>query len=281
MSTRSSVTQSHASRTVLSGKRIVVTRGRSQAGELTRRLEGLGAEIIEFPTISIQPPSDYAGMDCAIEQIESFDWLFFTSVNGVGYFFNRLRHLQKDPAIINNIGVVAIGPETARALRSERIEPSKIPTRYQAEGILEDLDPAEICGKRILIPRAAQAREVLPETLRRWGATVDVVSAYQTVLPDTDARPLRALLSGGQVDLITFTSSSTVSHFLRLFEKENLLQLLNGCKIACIGPITGNTVIASGLRPDVIAREFTTAGLVDAIIEYYKDLPTNFPENDS
>ncbi len=276
MSARSSsVTQSHASIPVLSGKRVVVTRGRSQAGELSDRLQALGAEIIEFPTISIQPPADYRPMDRAIEQLESFDWLFFTSVNGVECFFNRLRHLQKPPGVIHNISVVAIGPETARALQREGIRVPKVPTRYQAEGILEDLDPAEISGKRILIPRAAQAREVLPETLRRWGASVHVVPAYQTVLPDNDTKPLRTLLRQRQVDMITFTSSSTVSHFARFFEEENLLHLLNGCKIACIGPITAKTITDISLRPDVVARDFTIAGLVDAIVEYYRGLSSN------
>jgi uroporphyrinogen III methyltransferase/synthase len=271
----SSVTQSHDTVPVLSGKRVVVTRSRAQAGELSDRLQALGAEIIEFPTISIQPPGDYRPMDRAIEQLETFEWLFFTSVNGVEFFFTRLRDLQKPLDVINKISVVAIGPETARALQSEGIRVFKVPTRYQAEGILEDLDPAEISGKRILIPRAAQAREVLPETLRRWGATVHVVPAYQTVLPDSDTKLLRTHLRQGQVDMITFTSSSTVAHFVRLFEEENLLQLFNDCKIACIGPITAKTVTDIGLRPDVVAREFTIAGLVDAIVEYYRGLSSN------
>ncbi len=116
---------------------------------------------------------------------------------------------------------------------------------------------------------------MLPETLRRWGATVHVVPAYQTVLPDSDTKLLRTYLRQGRVDMITFTSSSTVTHFVRLFEEENLLQLFNDCKIACIGPITGKTVTDIGLRPDVVAREFTIAGLGDAIVEYYRGLSSN------
>jgi uroporphyrinogen III methyltransferase/synthase len=254
---------------VLSGKRIVVTRARSQASELARRLSEFGAEVIEFPTIAIEPPRQYAPMDRAIEQLQAYDWLFFTSVNGVQSFFSRLRQLGKNSQALEHLKVVAIGPETAGRLEDEGVHAHLVPAKYQAEGIIEGLNPAEIRGRRILIPRAAKARELLPETLRQWGASVDVVEAYQTVLPQNHNVGLNELLQQDQIDVITFTSSSTVVNFIRLFEGEDLLRILKGVVIGCIGPITAQTAIDSGLRVDIISSEFTIPGLVDAVVTYY------------
>jgi uroporphyrinogen III methyltransferase/synthase len=199
---------------VLSGKRIVITRPRKQAGELTRRLTELGAKVIELPTISIEPPADYEPMDRAIAQLHQYDWLIFTSVNGVQSFFNRLRHFGNDSQDIEHLKVVAIGPQTAGRLRDEGVHVYLVPAKYQAEGILEGLNAAEIRGRRILMPRAARAREILPQTLRQWGASVDVVQAYETVLPHRQSG-LHELFQK-QIDVITFTSSSTVENFIRL-----------------------------------------------------------------
>jgi uroporphyrinogen III methyltransferase / synthase len=254
---------------VLSGKRIVVTRARSQASELARRLSEFGAEVVEFPTIAIEPPRQYAPMDRAIEQLQAYDWLFFTSVNGVQSFFSRLRQLGKNSQALEHLKVVAIGPETAGRLEDEGVHAHLVPAKYQAEGIIEGLNPAEIRGRRILIPRAAKARELLPETLRQWGASVDVVEAYQTVLPQNHNVGLNELLQQDQIDVITFTSSSTVVNFIRLFEGEDLLRILKRVAIGCIGPITAQTAIDSGLRVDIISSEFTIPGLVDAIVTYY------------
>ena len=255
---------------VLSGKRIVVTRARSQASELARRLSEFGAEVIEFPTIAIEPPRDYAPMDRAIEQLQAYDWLFFTSVNGVQSFFSRLRQLGKNSQALEHLKVVAIGPETAGRLQDEGVHACFVPAKYQAEGILEGLNPAEIRDRRILIARAAKAREVLPETLQQWGASVDVVEAYQTVLPQNRNAVLNELLQQNQIDVITFTSSSTVVNFGRLFEREDLVRILKGVVIGCIGPITAQTAIDSGLCVDIISSEFTIPGLVDAIVTYYR-----------
>jgi uroporphyrinogen III methyltransferase / synthase len=255
---------------VLSGKRIVVTRARSQASELARRLSEFGAEVVEFPTIAIEPPREYAPMDRAIEQLQAYDWLFFTSVNGVQSFFNRLRQLGKNSQALEHLKVVAIGPETAGRLEDEGVHPYLVPAKYQAEGILEGLNPAEIRDRRILIPRAAKAREILPETLRQWGASVDVVEAYQTVLPQNHNVGLNELLQQDQIDVITFTSSSTVVNFVRLVEGEDLVRIFKGVAIGCIGPITAQTAIDSGLRVDIMSSEFTIQGLVDAIVRYYR-----------
>ena len=254
---------------VLSGRRIVITRPRAQGGELARRLSGLGAEVIDFPTIAIEPPIDYAPMDSAIAQLNEYDWLFFTSINGVHSFFERLRHLGKDSQGIKHLKVVAIGPETAGRLEREGIDVFMVPAKYQAEGILEKLDPAEIRGCRILMPRAAKAREILPETLRQWGAFVDVVHAYQTVLPQDYQFGLCELIKK-KIDVITFTSSSTVENFLRLLEGQDPVPILRGVTIACIGPITARTATDSGLQVDIVSAEFTIPGLVAAIVRFYE-----------
>lgn len=252
----------------LSGRRIVITRARAQAGALADRIEELGGEVIEFPTIDIQSPEGFAAFDEAVAKIESYDWLIFTSVNGVEPFLERLRHAGKDASVLAHLRIAAIGPETAKRLEAAGIHTCLVPQRYQAEGILDAIAPETIAGKRVLIPRAAEAREVLPETLRQWGATVDVVVAYRTVLPHTDARPLAALLEQGKVDVITFTSSSTVRNFVRLFNGRNLGEIAAGSAVACIGPITAGTVKALGGRADILAREFTIPELVNAIVEH-------------
>jgi uroporphyrinogen III methyltransferase / synthase len=254
---------------VLRGKRILVTRARSQALSLVQRIESLGGEVVEFPTIEIRPPESYGPLDQAIKQIASYDWLIFTSANGVEQFLNRFEKLGKNIADLAGIEVGAIGPETAKRLSAAHIQPSLVPKQYQAEGILEALISETVLGKRILIPRAAKARDILPETLRQWGAWVDVVEAYQTVLPQVDVSALRRLLPQGKIDMITFTSSSTVTNFAAMLGDQNLPKLLSGVAIACIGPITRKTVEDLGMRSEVVSEEFTIPGLVSAMVDYF------------
>ena len=254
---------------VLRGKRILVTRARSQASSLVQGIESLGGEVIEFPTIEIRPPETYGPLDQAINQIGSYDWVIFTSVNGVEQFLNRFEKLGKNVADLAGVEVGAIGPETAKSLTAARIQASLVPKQYQAEGILEMLTPETLRGKRVLIPLAAQARDILPETLRQWGAEVDIAEAYQTVLPQADVSTLCRLFRQDGIDMITFTSSSTVSNFAALLRDQDLPRLLSGIVIACIGPITKRTVEDLGMRPEVVAEEFTIPGLVRAIIDYF------------
>jgi uroporphyrinogen III methyltransferase/synthase len=253
----------------LSGRRVVVTRARTQAGALAEHVEDLGGEVIEFPTIDIQAPENFDAFDAAIAKIETYDWLIFTSVNGVEPFLSRLRYGGKNSSVVAHLKVGAIGPETAKRLEAAGIRCCLIPQRYQAEGILDAVSPESMRGRRVLIPRAAEAREILPETLRQWGAVVDVVVAYRTVVPSSDARPLAALLKQGKVDVITFTSSSTVKNFVRLFEGRGLGEIAAGSAIACIGPITAESVEQLGGRVDITAKEFTIAGLVSALVEHF------------
>lgn len=253
----------------LSGRRVVVTRARAQAGALAERVEDLGGEVIEFPTIDIQAPENFDDFDAAVAKLETYDWLIFTSVNGVEPFLSRLRYGSKNSSVVAHLKVGAIGPETAKRLEAAGIRCCLIPQRYQAEGILDAVSPESMHGRRVLIPRAAEAREILPETLRKWGAVVDVVVAYQTMLPSSDARPLAVLLKQRKVDVITFTSSSTVKNFVRLFDGRRLSEIAAGSAIACIGPITAESVEQLGGRVDITAKEFTIAGLVSALVEHF------------
>lgn len=254
----------------LAGKRIVVTRAGAQADSLVEQLQRAGVEVLEFPTIEIQPPESFAGLDEAVEKIERYDWLIFTSVNSVTPFLTRLRLAGKSAAAVSSLKIAAIGPETAKRLASAGISASLVPARYQAEGLLDAVKPETMKGKRVLIPRAAEAREILPETLRAWGAWVDVVIAYRTACPDVDVGPLAELLRRRQIDVITFTSSSTVTNFVRLFGNKNLAEIAGASAIACIGPITAQTVAQWGGHADIVAGEFTTAGLTRAIVEHFR-----------
>lgn len=252
----------------LSGRRIVVTRARAQAGAFTRALEALGAEAIEFPTIEIAAPKSYRGLDDAIANIAVYDWIVFTSVNGVEHFSARLKLLKR---IMNGqLRAAAIGPETAKAVQALGLHPEVVPEEYRAEAILGKLKPEEMRGRKVLVPRAAEARDVLIRTLRDWGAEVDIVEAYRTVAPAADPAPMRARLLSGEIDMVTFTSSSTVKNFSTIFGAGDLPQLLARTAVACIGPITQQTAEDIGMRVDVVAAEYTIAGLADAIVQYFE-----------
>ena len=254
----------------LVGKRIVITRARKQAESLARSIEDLGGEVTEFPTIEICPPKSFAEFDAAIDKLDFYDWVIFTSVNSVAPFLNRLEAKGKSVAALSGHRVGAIGAETAKQLERARIHASLVPERYQAEGILAALSPEEIHGKRVLIPRAAEAREILPATLRKWGAVVDVIVAYRTEVPCIDVSPLKDLLAERKIDVITFTSSSTVRNFVRLFGGRNLGEIVSGSTIACIGPITAATIEELGGCADIVAHQFTATGMLHAIVEYFQ-----------
>lgn len=253
----------------LAGKRIIVTRAGAQAHDLVEQIEMAGGGVVELPTIEIQPPESFAALDAAIKEIAQYDWVIFTSVNSVAPFLARLRLGGKDIFSLRAVKIGAIGPETAKRLGSAGITASLVPERYQAEGILEALKPESLRGKHILIPRADEAREVLPDTLRAWGAAVDVVTAYRTRLPRVDVAPVTEMLRRRQIDVITFTSSSTVRNFVRLFGDRSLDEIACGSALACIGPITAGTAQELGGRPAIVAEEFTIPGLVRAIIAHF------------
>jgi uroporphyrinogen III methyltransferase/synthase len=250
----------------LFGKRILVTRARDQASELSRRLVELGAEPIEFPTIRITPLDDYAQLDAALAR--KYDWVIFTSVNGVRFVWERLTMLGRDARVFANTRLGAIGPATADELARRGLRADFVPREYVAEAIVEQI--GDVMGQRILLPRADIVREALAQGLRARGAHVDDVAAYRTIPTDANdprARDIRAQLERGEIDAITFTSSSTVRGLI------NCQLPIENCQltIACIGPVTAHTARESGLRVDIVAAEYTIAGLVAALVERTKD----------
>jgi uroporphyrinogen III methyltransferase / synthase len=255
---------------LLFGKKLLVTRAREQASVLTAALENLGAQCLEAPAIKIIPPDSFAGLDKALADLSRYAWLIFTSVNGVDYFFRRLRHAGRDTRALAGLKVAAIGPPTAARLQEFGVAADVVPLEFQAEGVVAALAGRIESGMRVLIPRAAVARDVLPEELAKTGATVDVVEAYRTVTADTDGALLAEELTAGAIDMITFTSSSTVTNLLAILGPE-ASSLVDRARVACIGPITAATCLEHGIKPDVIAEEFTIAGLVQAICDYYKE----------
>jgi uroporphyrinogen III methyltransferase/synthase len=252
----------------LSGKKILITRARDQAAVFTLSLKELGAEVIELPTIEIVPPVSWKGLDRAIDQIASYDWLIFTSANGVNFFWERWKERGKDH-LPPSTKICAIGPATAYQLVEKGIEVHYTPKEFVAEAILKGFDKSMLSGKRILLARAKEARDVLPEGLRRMGARVNVVEAYRTVKPKGGSKKLKDLLTKGKVDLITFTSSSTVNYFAELMKDEDLQKLLKDRIIACIGPITARTAKNWKMRVQIQPKEYTIPALTRAIAQYF------------
>jgi uroporphyrinogen III methyltransferase/synthase len=254
----------------LFGKKVLVTRAREQASILTTALEELGAECLEAPAIKIVPPESYAALDTAIGGLAAYDWLIFTSANGVDHFFARLHQAGRDARALGGSKVAAIGVATAERLRRQGILADVVPAEFRAEGIIAALEDLVRPGMKVLIPRAEVARDILPDKLRELGAAVDVVTAYRTVSGGSDGADLAARLSAGAIDLVTFTSSSTVTNLLDLLGTDGPA-LVAKAKVACIGPITAATCLDKGIKPDIVADEFTIAGLVEAIGKLYKE----------
>lgn len=249
----------------LSGRRIVVTRARAQASDFAAALEALGAEVVQFPTIRIVPPADEAPLLRAAAECGSYDWIVFTSVNGVERFWHALSGQGRDARALGGVRVCAIGPATAAELERRGIVPDVVPDEFVAEAAVQALDAAdELAGRRILLPRADVARAVLPEQLRALGATVDEVAAYTTVQDGADAERVRGLFQRGEVDVVTFTASSTVRNFVDLVGAD-----VGRAAVASIGPITSGTARELGLAVDVEAAEYTIPGLVQAIRDAY------------
>ena len=255
----------------LLGKRIVVTRAREQASDLVRQLSDLGAECLEYPTIRIVPAQDLKPMDEAIRNLSAYDWIVFTSVNGVKFFFDRLLETGKDVRALNHIHTAAIGPATAERLFKFGLKSDIIPKNYRAESVVAAFSKEELEGKKILLPRAGEARPVLPVELRKMGAQVDEVIAYLTEKVQDNADLLVEQLEEKTIDLITFTSSSTVNNFKNLLPPDQFTQLIDGTRIASIGPITTDTATESGFKVDITAESYTIPGLCEAILKYYRN----------
>ena len=253
----------------LMGRSIVVTRAREQASELVKRLSDLGAECLECPTIKVAPPDDLKPLDKAIENLSTYDWLIFTSVNGVNFFFNRLFVNNKDVRALSNVHTAVIGPATAKRLFDFGLQSDIVPESYRAESIIKAFAGKDINGKKMLLPRAKEARPILPLELTRMGAVVDEVTAYCTRAVQDNADLMLTRLKEKTIDLITFTSSSTVKNFHALLPPEDLESLMQGVTVASIGPITGDTARDLGFDVHIIAESFTIPGLCQAIRQHY------------
>ena len=251
----------------LFGKRVLVTRSRTQASVLSRMLEDEGAEPVELPTIEFALPTEYSHIDGAISALGDYSWVIFTSANGVEAFFSRIRALDLDSRVFGGVKIGAIGPATAAALAGRGIKADLVPSEYVSESLVQAMADQELKGRRVLLPRADIGREELAEGLTRLGARVDQLVAYRTIIPEESRGRARDLLKDGGVDLVTFTSSSTVRNTLDLLDGDS--SLLSDAVVACIGPITATAAQGSGLHVDVVAREYTVPGLVAAVREHF------------
>lgn len=254
----------------LFGKKILITRSKEQSKDFSDLLFYYGAEPVIFPTILLVPPDRWEEMDQAIRSIGSYDWMIFSSVNGVHFFMNRLKTLGKDIRALHQIKICAVGSSTAEEFLKYGIKVDLVPGSFQGESVVEEFKQMAVKGQRFLIPRAKAAREILPEALKKMGARVDVVTAYQNVKPVENTEKIRKLLSGHKISVVTFTSSSTVKNFMELFDSTDLKSYLTNATIASIGPITSKTLQEYGYQADIQPDEHTILGLTEAIVHYFK-----------
>jgi uroporphyrinogen-III synthase len=250
----------------LSGVRILVGRARHQASALSAKLKALGAEVIEIPFIEIRPPRTYKPLDSALKRIQGYEWLILTSFNGVEALGARLKRLRMKPDALAHLRIAAIGPATRQAITKLGLKVAIVPPQYVAESVVESLR-GKVNGKRVLLTRAKVARDVIPRELRKLGATVDVVEAYETVVPRSSRRELRSVMSEPErrPDVITFTSSSTVRNFGALLGGRGRPPYIDEVKFASIGPVTSATLREFTFPVDIEAKEYTIPGLVRAI----------------
>jgi len=262
----------------LSGCRVLVSRAKKQAGALSSTLKDLGCQVIEIPFIEIRKPSSYKPLDAALKNLASYDWLILTSVNGVEALFQRMAKRKVDQAALAHLKIAAIGPATRKAIEKHGLKVSVIPKEYVAESVVASLHK-HVKGKRVLLVRAKVARDVIPRELRKAGATVDVIEAYETIVPKSSHRRLRAVLaSKRKPHAITFTSSSTVKNFVSLLGLSSARAALkksarnHGVHSASIGPVTSATLREFGLPVDIEAKTSDIPGLVAAIVAYKKNI---------
>ncbi|MFS1513930.1 uroporphyrinogen-III C-methyltransferase [Chengkuizengella sp. SCS-71B] len=256
----------------LFGKRVLVTRARSQASELADQIDDLGGEAVEFPVIELKQPENEQTLnqlDKALQRLDSYHWIIFTSVNGVEYFFKRLRDLGIDIRSMQNARIAAIGPKTANSLAERGLVVSSIPKQFQGEGLLEEILPELEEGQFVLLPRADIAREYLPKKLSELGLNVTEVDVYENVICDHGLEEVLTYIDKNRLHIITFTSSSTVRNLVEILEKNgyDAKQYLSGIQIVCIGPITAKTAKEFGFSITKVANEATIESLIEAIKE--------------
>jgi uroporphyrinogen-III synthase len=250
----------------LAGVCVLVARARHQAGALSGELRKLGATVLEIPFIEIRKPRSFKPLDSALVNLGGYDWLILTSVNGVEAMWDRLTKLRLTKTSLKQLRIAAIGPATKKAIEQRGVKVDVVPKEYVAESVVRSLR-RQVNGKRVLLVRAKVARDVIPHELRKAGAHVDVVEAYETVVPKSSRTRLRSALANPQQrpHVVTFTSSSTVRNFVALLGSRKAS--VEGIRLASIGPVTSSTLRELGLRVDIAAKEFTIPGLVEAIVK--------------
>jgi uroporphyrinogen III methyltransferase/synthase len=254
----------------LFGRSILITRSREQSRRMADLVASQAGRPILFPTIAIEPLEDFGPLDAAINRIETFDWIIFTSVNGVDHFFKRFMEVLQDVRQMAGPRIGAIGPITADAIGKRGLKVDVLAKEFKAEGVLAELSEQDVRGRRFLIPRAEKAREILPETLTAMGGEVEVVSVYRTRLPEgSHVGEIVRLLEQKEIDAVTFTSSSTVTHFVEMLGETDTASLLADVVMASIGPITSGTMREKGLPVHVEAAQYTIDGLLEALAEYF------------
>ncbi|HEX8236731.1 MAG TPA: uroporphyrinogen-III C-methyltransferase [Abditibacteriaceae bacterium] len=244
------------------GKTILVTRAREQASSLVEQLHNLGARVVQCPTIRIQSLDEYSQLDAALDELPSFGWIVFTSANGVEHFWQRLRARSLDARALANAKIAAIGPATAQALQERGILADYVPPSSISEQVADGLLQMGVTGQRVLIARALEGRDVLQTKLRENGAEVVVAPCYRTVADDSNVAAARDMLQAGEVDWVTFTSSSTVKNFVQAIGADFVASTREQFRVACIGPVTEQTARDYALAPDVVAQDATVESLV-------------------
>ena len=252
----------------LFGKTIIVTRSRDQASVFSDQLIELGANVLEYPTINITDPDDFGPLDRELENLGSTDWLIFTSVNGVDAFFNRIFELGRDVRDLTGVKICSIGPSTTERIKGFHVSIDCQPPKYVAESVVEALKKVEeIKGKRFLMPRTDIARSYIPQELEKLGAEVSDIVAYKTVLATDGDNIVLDKLKDGEVDIVTFTSASTVKNFVKIIGEDNLSSFKDNVQFASIGPITNESAEEMNIEISIKAEEYTIPGLVQAIVE--------------
>jgi uroporphyrinogen III methyltransferase/synthase len=257
----------------LFGKRVLVTRTREQASELLSLLEEAGADCLEFATITIGPPDSFDGIDQALAKLGEYDWLLFTSINAVKFFFNRLSEKNMDARDLRGPKIGVVGKATAEALAGYCLRADLLPEKFTGEGLAESLIALGVGSKKILIPRAQKAGDILPASLKEAGAEVTIASVYKNRKPTGQQMALRQEFEAGNIDLVTFTSSSTVTNFLQMLgagDRHEQDRLLHGVFMVAIGPITAETARNSGLTVHIQPEEYTIPAMVKSIVAYFK-----------
>jgi len=257
----------------LFGKGILVTRAADQAGDFSRLLSSKGAAVFECPTIKLVQPESWRELDAELDRLTTFDWTIFTSANAVSFFFDRITAKGLDSRAFGNCRICAVGPKTAALLAAKGIRADMIPADYKAEGVVEEFKKIDLQGRKVLFPRADKARELIPQALGEMGALVAAPIAYCNIVPDALPQNVLQSLEEQRIDCVTFTSSSTVDNFAAMLGENRMLRLLQGVKIAAIGPITACSCRDLGLKVDIEPDKYTLENMTEEIVKFFTTFP--------